>query len=650
MKKIISLYIVVLLFVCSAFLSTDPHPSQLVLQNLTTNFHQQLTEVEDQIVRMETLALALDAKPAAIDTLQKAHLETRLAFKRIEFLLEYFDHYSIKKAINGAPLPTVEPKVPELIVIEPSGLQVLDELIFSEAPAEEQEEIIGLVKKLKGDFKKVADYQQNIRINHRHVFEAVRKELLRIFTLGVSGFDTPGSGHAIPEALASWQALAQTMEAYYGLAKGEEAIWTQGMMALFTRGEYYLKQHSDFDQFDRLTFLKDYVDPLYGKIYQLQKKLGIETLRETNPNPQAINEAAHSIFAKDFLNPSFYSNIDLSREIVEKRTALGKLLFFDPVLSSNLQRSCASCHQPDKAFTDGLPKSLALNGKGNISRNAPTIVNAVFADRYFYDLREPQLERQIKHVILDSLEFATDFMTIIEKLNQSKEYQNLFAEAYAEFPNYQLSKWSISDALASYVSSITSFNSPVDQYIRGEREELENSVKKGFNLFMGKAACGTCHFAPTFNGTVPPDYDESESEVLGVPAGKDTLKAVLDSDYGRFNSYRPIDQAPFYVASFKTVTVRNIAETGPYMHNGVYDSLEEVVDFYNRGGGIGLGLEVPYQTLPDTPLGLSKQEQSDLIAFMKALSDDTYDRSKPLRLPDFEQQPEWNNRPVGGTY
>ncbi|MEO1411972.1 MAG: cytochrome c peroxidase [Bacteroidota bacterium] len=650
MKKIISLYIFALLFVCSAFLPSDPPPSQQVLQQLERAFHQNISTVEQEIAQVTVLAEALAEAPATVDALQKAHLDTRLAFKRIEYLLEYFDHYSIKKNINGAPLPTVEPKVPELIVVEPSGLQVLDELIFSEDPLAEKEEIIRLAQKLQGDFKKVAEYQQHIRITHRHVFEAVRQELLRVFTLGLTGFDTPGSVNAIPEATASWEAMATTVEAYYGLAEGEDAIFTQGLIALFSRGQRYLEEHPDFDDFDRLTFLKDYVDPLYDKLYQLQKKLRIETLRETNPRRQPVNESAHSLFAADFLNPAYFANIDLSQDVVDKRTALGKILFFDPVLSSNLQGSCASCHQPDRAFTDGVAQSPSLSGTGHVKRNAPTVVNAVFAERYFYDLREPQLERQIKHVVMDSLEFATDFATIIDKLNQSDTYRELFAEAYADFPSYQLSKWSISDALACYVSSLTSFNSPVDQYIRGEREELEASVKRGFNLFMGKAACGTCHFAPTFNGTVPPGYDESESEVLGVPATKDTLQTVLDGDIGRFNSFRPIDQAPFYVASFKTVTVRNIAETAPYMHNGVYDTLEEVVDFYNRGGGVGLGLEVPYQTLPDTPLGLTQQEQQDLVAFMKALSDETYDRSPPEGLPRFEQHPEWNDRPIGGTY
>jgi cytochrome c peroxidase len=253
--------------------------------------------------------------------------------------------------------------------------------------------------------------------------------------------------------------------------------------------------------------------------------------------------------------------------------------------------------------------------------------------------------------VRDEKEFNTDFLDIVEKLKQSGEYRSLFASAYPEHPQYQISKWSISNALACYVADLRSFNSPFDQYVRGEREAIAAEVERGFDLFMGKANCGTCHFAPAFNGTVPPYFQESESEVLGVPAaahGPDSL--ILDPDPGRFASYKPIDQTPFYLHSFKTVTVRNAALTAPYMHNGIYHSLEEVVDFYNKGGGAGMGIEVPYQTLPDTPLELSEQEVQDLVAFMEALTDTTGMTVVPAQLPAFETHPEWNKRRVGGTY
>ena len=153
---------------------------------------------------------------------------------------------------------------------------------------------------------------------------------------------------------------------------------------------------------------------------------------------------------------------------------------------------------------------------------------------------------------------------------------------------------------------------------------LENTLSEdeifGFNLFMGKAACATCHFPPAFNGTVPPKYMETEFENLGVPKNNSFEHPALDEDPGQYFPYEVEEKRSF----FKTSTVRNIQLTGPYMHNGVYETLEEVMDFYNVGGGQGMGLEVPYQTLPSDSLKLSDQESKAIIAFMQTLTDEEF--------------------------
>ena len=135
-----------------------------------------------------------------------------------------------------------------------------------------------------------------------------------------------------------------------------------------------------------------------------------------------------------------------------------------------------------------------------------------------------------------------------------------------------------------------------------------------------------------------------------MPAAKEKGHPELDPDPGRIASARPQDVAPFYAHSFKTVTVRNASLTAPYMHNGLYGSLEEVIDFYNKGGGRGLGIDVPYQTLPETPLNLNEREVAALAAFMESLADTTGMTAVPQRLPAFEDKPEWNGRRVGGVY
>ena len=143
---------------------------------------------------------------------------------------------------------------------------------------------------------------------------------------------------------------------------------------------------------------------------------------------------------------------------------------------------------------------------------------------------------------------------------------------------------------------------------------LSTDARDGFNLFMGKAQCGTCHFLPLFNGVKPP-YIGSEFEVLGTPA--DTLYSALSADTGRYG----VNPAPETHRAFRTGTLRNIARTAPYMHNGAYKTLEDVIDFYDHGGAVGLGLALPTQTLPSDELNLSKEEKADIIAFLKALTD-----------------------------
>jgi cytochrome c peroxidase len=134
---------------------------------------------------------------------------------------------------------------------------------------------------------------------------------------------------------------------------------------------------------------------------------------------------------------------------------------------------------------------------------------------------------------------------------------------------------------------------------------------------MGKAKCGSCHFAPIFNGTQAPLFIKSEAEVLGVPSAPDTIAAVIDADPGRFGLY----QYPQFRYAFKTPTLRNISKTAPYMHNGVYKTLEQVLDFYNRGGGAGIGIHLDNQTLSGDPLQLNANETKSIIAFLNTLED-----------------------------
>lgn len=185
------------------------------------------------------------------------------------------------------------------------------------------------------------------------------------------------------------------------------------------------------------------------------------------------------------------------------------------------------------------------------------------------------------------------------------------------------------------------FYSPFDDAMN-DRTPIGTDVKKGFNIYMSKAQCATCHFIPHTNGVKPP-YTESEFEVLGIPA--DTLFTKQSPDEGRYNIF-PEKEMLF---AFRTGTVRNAEHTGPFMHNGVFTTLEQVIDFYDAGGGIGNGLDIPNQTLSSDSLHLSKDEKTMLIAFVKSLNEKIIFDSPPATLPRSKDK-SLNDRKVGGNY
>ncbi len=587
---------------------------ELLIENL------KLLQTEVALLTTALNGLENNCTEASIDSARSQIVRTRLAYKRVEHFMEYYDPYHVKININGAPLPKVEQKVPEIRVLEPSGLQTIDETLFlSDDLCSDAKRVQKLGIKLQHNMNLLIRSVINTEMEHSDILQSVRYQIVRIFTLGLTGFDTPGGCDALAEGMTSLEALSELLQLYLMVDQEAGAAIEQVIVHL-DEWRIYLRDHNNFDTLDRLEVLTRFVNPLYSEMYDLHRKMNVEYPNEQDFTLSAHNYQSKEMFSADFLNPAYFSMVSADALNNEDRIALGRKLFYDPILSRDNKLSCVSCHKPENGFTDGLARSLSRDGKSQTLRNAPTILNAVYSTHYFLDMREHNLERQVKHVVIDENEFDTDFFTIVDKLTAEPSYDSLFRRAY---PKYKLSKWSVTNALACYVASKTSFNSPFDQYVRGEVKDIAPEVRRGFNLFMGKAACGTCHFAPVFNGSVPPLYTDSESEVLGVPFQPDTVNAILDPDLGRIANNRPLDQAAHLAHAFKTVTVRNIGLTGPYMHNGVYETLEEVVDFYNRGGGAGIGINLDNQTLPPDPLDLSGSEISDLIQFMHALTDST---------------------------
>lgn len=595
---------------------------------------------------VDTLSQITSLNKSTTKELREQLVATRLAYKRVEFLFDYFHTKFAYLNINGGPLMKLDEDNPALPPIKPNGLQALDELVFNEIEYADKVHIDSLSQALKIAVQLVSGSHESSRLENHIVIEAIRSGLIRVFTLGVTGFDTPGSGNGLLEAEISMASMKSTFGFFESSLKPEAERLFIDIAKTFDVGVSQL-HNKEFDRFDRMKFLKDVINPLYKSLLEFKILNGISQKRFKN---HAHNYQTSNLFAADFLDKSYFQELSYVELDNTARIELGKLLFYDPILSKNLNMSCASCHSPSLAFTDGIATSKTNTPNKFVSRNAPTLIDATFSRKYFHDLRSANLERQVPHVFESEDEFDLSFTEVIKRLEQSETYKHHFKEAYKGIATRSdINQRSISNALAAYVNSLISFNSEFDKYVLGDTNNYPASATRGFNLFMGKAACGTCHFPPAFNGTVPPFYLDSESEVLGVTIGLDTLHPVLDNDPGRYSNGRVWDKQAHFLRSFKTPGLRNVALTFPYMHNGTFETLEEVMEFYNQGGGAGLGLEVDNQTLSDVPLHLSDDEQSDIISFLQTLTDTSGLQPGKLDLPRFENKPGWDRRLTGSN-
>lgn len=609
-----------------------------LVEIFSDQYQQNFNQFKNQLITFEK---ATESKED--QGIKDAYFELRKAYKAVEPVFLYFDPAAVNKKLNGAPLLKLEENSPGINILNPKGLQVIDEIMGEEKLdyLDLKENIINLKHHLQ-HLEKTIDTKV---ITHRMVIEMYQLNLIKLLVLEQSGFDTPGTLNGLEDSKTTFNTINQYLFPYLQqFPKLKKEV--NDFEVLRAKGDKLLNEVNRFNDFDRAKFLSEVVEPLYQKTKQFHKKSGIEFYSEVSKIPQPYNEKAEHIFSTDFLNAGFYSGVDPTDENLIK---LGKLLFFDPILSSNNKRACASCHSPQKGFTDQQKTSNAFDFNGSLDRNAQTLLNSIFASDYFWDLRAQEIRHQIEHVVFHPKEFATGFNTIENKLRKSQEYQDLFNKSFSKYNGEVINKNSIEVAITAYVQSLRGWNSEFDKFARGEVNNLSIEAQKGFNLFMGKAQCGICHFPPTFAGLVPPFFEDSESEVLGMLESFDTINPILDKDLGRLGSPKVKDGAYFFKNSIKTPTVRNTQITFPYMHNGAFETIEEVLHFYNHGGGSGLGLVVENQTLPSSKLNLTTNEMSQLKEFLHSLTDTlSIDLTIPNQLPQFGN--ELDQRMIGGEY
>ncbi len=533
----------------------------------------------------------------SIDAIRLRLAQSRLDYKRIESFLEYF--FRSSSTIYNRP-PKFEADEPDMEYQSPVGMQVIEAILYDKHP--DYKALLQQVQAVESSASDLPALLYDFKGEDNQLLESLRIELVRIIALDITGYEAPLLKTGIAESQAALQSFAQQISPYLDKSPLADSLQT-------TLDKAIRLAAGPFDRFDRVAFLQTAMLPLQRQLGAFIRQHNLQL----NTN-KLLNYEADNLFSPDALRAiGPYTGIDAgsgartssSTEAMLNTAiptasntaliALGKQLFSDASLSGNGARSCATCHDPGKMFNDQLSTSMALDGHHHLDRNTPSLLYSAFQYRLFWDGHANTLEQQIQTVLYDQQEMNADSAAIARKGGTD----------------------SIARSIAAYLRTLHPMNSPFDHYLLGQGRPLTSREINGANLFLGKAQCATCHFAPLFNGLIPPDYALTEFEVLGTTKTSDFRHPKLSPDSGRYKVY----SHDFYLSAFKTPTVRNAAVTFPYMHNGSLQTLPQLIEFYNKGGGQGLGLNVPDQTLSPAALHLSKHEEQDIILFLNTLTD-----------------------------
>lgn len=575
---------VVLLFATIALTlpSSPPAPATVSVVNYVQ--HQQKAFASTALI-LQSKIKALDPKnPQSLQQAKLALRNCRIEYKHLSFFLEYF--FTSEAYVFNSP-PKYEIDEPFIEYEQPIGMQQMEALLYGDSVYFHKNDLAEEAEVVATSASGIPGLLYNFTASDAQLLESTRIELVRVMALYITGYDAPELKSGLAESIAALNSIDSVYAAY---ESDSTHFYTQ-------RAVKYLQVSKSFDAFDRLTFLTEYAMPLQRQLRMFAQARGFE-LNTT----AALNGNADNLFSADALRLQAFPGGATTAD--SSLVKLGRKLFFDRSLSGHQDRSCATCHDPKRYFTDGQEKNSSLQG-GLLPRNTPTLLYSGYQYSQFWDGRVKSLEEQVSVVMHNPREMDAIDDSVLHRLKAKQVLQK----------NDDLHV--LSNALAAYIRTLRPFNSPFDDYVAGNKKALTKQQQFGFNVFMGKAQCGTCHFAPVFNGLTPPLYNKTEFEVLGTPRYSDLLHPKPDADAGRYDFFK----INFYDGAFKTPTVRNAAMTGPYLHHGAFKTLEQVVDFYDRGGGNGIGLKRDNQTLSDKQLHLTAPEKKALVEFMQGLTD-----------------------------
>lgn len=569
----------------------------------------------------------------------------RLSLKGIDFWLRYLEP-TVYLKING-PLPVeweteVFEKFERPYRREGAGLSLAE--MYLDEPGIEKDSLLHLIQSSLNATKIYFEDSITVNLNtYHHFFLANRLFLLNLAAIYTTGFECPNPANVIPELIAMLQNV-KGIYTMYNSSFTNNAVNDRYLNLYDSTITFVRSQGATAETFNYFLFIRDYINPLFSLNQQMIRDYKVVSGSFVD---YTLSNRNNSIFDKGLYtgqnSKGVYYGVNDAATLAEIKR-IGKLLFYDPILSGNNQRSCVSCHKSTEYFTDtAVAASQRFDKQKALPRNTPTLINAVYNHLLMLDGRHISLQDQAKDVITNPDEMGGSEAEIVKKVMSCSEYKEAFNRFVKLTPGRStVSIDHIVSAVTMYYSSFSNYYSPFDMAMNQKSQVINEAAVKGFNLFMSKAQCGTCHFVPQFNGVKPP-YVSSEFEVVGVP--EDTSFKNINPDSGRFK----VNPAYETMHAFRTGTIRNTQFTKPYMHNGVFKTMEEVIDFYDAGGGVGRGLKIDNQTLSADSLKLTGSEKKELIAFIESLSEQIPFEGAPSLLPSSRIK-ELNNRKVGGTY
>lgn len=596
-------------------LSEEAKFNNIIEKNLINQI-QQLSDLKELIKQNKDNSLL-------IDTYRKA----RINYKKIEFYLEYHFPFYSKYFINGPLVPKTEAEY-NFKTISPHGYQVIEEFV-NNYDTERQNEINFEIDLLIETLKSIIKRNKSIINQQSTIIDMLRLNLYRIVSMHLNGYDSTIEKNALNELKSSMEGIEEVCQIL-------DPSLAQQTRYIINSVLEYIDQNNNYEQFDRLFFITNYIKPLYENLlsyYSAESRL--------EPTSYAINIRDQQMYSRSWLNLNFFRNYSVDTAKQRQQVELGKILFFDPILSGNEKRACASCHQINKSLASNVKSNKEFNFKGDLKINTPSLLNVSLQKLFFHDGRSTQLEDQLHAVLTNEREMNSKPETLVSKLRKSFEYRKLFANAFKGSEDTSITYFAILKSIVEFERTFVYLNLPIDSYLQGNLNALTKEEIKGYNIFGGKALCGSCHFFPLFNGSPPPFHNDNEFEVIGVGERKNSH--IIASDSGRFL----VSKNPIHLHAIKTPGIRNYEYTGPYMHNGSLKTINEVVDFYNNGGGKGQGIILSNQTLPFDSLKLTKYEIKVLISFLKTLNKPLTRIQPPKQLPLIEG---YEKRKIGGEY